>query len=456
MIATGPQSIDTLKESREDALPAGAPLLHGQYRVERYLNAGGFGITYLAFDSLDRRVVIKECFPNAICCRSEQSVRARSRSLDTEFEAVVRQFGQEARRLAKLRHPNIVGVHQVFEDNGTAYMAMDYVEGRDLLHIVETSRDELSPEIIKEMLLKLLDAIVFIHERDVLHRDISPDNILVDAAWNPVLIDFGAAREVATNASRTLSALHVVKDGYSPQEFYLANNSQSQSSDLYSLAATFYHLIGGVAPPNSQLRLAALAAEELDPYKPVPPRTEGYDRFFLGALDSALAVFPKDRIESAVAWIEEIHQERREKALLERARKDQEIELAIRQLAEETNRDIAAEEQDAKPDADTEAVVVEDDPVPPEVTVEPTAGAVDALAEEEETVCAETADDGLDEIPDAVPSAADRLQDGIIEPIQDDVIPPPQRRSLFFRIMSRPITHLFSRRSTEQDPIRRP
>lgn len=329
-------------DTPEDALRPGDKLLHGQYRIDKYLNAGGFGITYLAMDSLDRKVVIKECFPNSMCCRSNGLVRARSSSHQNEFQAVVRNFGQEALRMSKLKHPNIVGVHQVFEDNCTAYMALDFVQGRDFLEIIEVDRERLNPVEIKRILLQLLDAVAYVHARDVLHRDISPDNILLDTKGNPVLIDFGAAREVATRASRALSALHIVKDGYSPQEFYIANGVQSASSDLYSLAATFHHLITGAAPPNSQVRLAALAADEADPYVPIPPRTEGYDHFFLGAIDKALAVFPKHRMQSAVEWIEEIDQEERQKAMFEKAKKDEAIELSIRQLTVETNEALMA------------------------------------------------------------------------------------------------------------------
>lgn len=317
-------------------------MLRGQYRIDGYLGAGGFGITYLAVDSLDRKVVIKECFPNSMCSRSGSMVRARSRAMQIDFEAVVRQFGLEARRMSKLKHPNIVGVHQVFEDNGTAYMALDLVKGRELLDIIETDRHSLTPTCIKAMLLKMLEAVDYVHERDVLHRDISPDNILIKGDENPVLIDFGAAREVASKASRMLSSLHIVKDGYSPQEFYLANSTQTPSSDLYSLAATFYHLITGAPPPNSQVRLAALAADEMDPFVPIPPRTDGYDRFFIGAINKALAVFPKDRLQTAGAWIEEIDQDRRQMALFETAKKDQDIELVIHAMTAETNRELMA------------------------------------------------------------------------------------------------------------------
>lgn len=326
-----------------DALVPGTELLHGQYTIESFLNSGGFGVTYLAKDSLDRTVVIKECFPASFCCRTETTVRARSRSQQTEFNSIVRLFGQEARRLSKLDHPNIVGVHQVFEDNGTAYMALDYVHGNDLLDTIEQDPGKFKPDDVRGMLLKLLDAIKFIHEQNILHRDISPDNILMDKNDNPVLIDFGAAREKATKASRALSALLVVKDGYSPQEFYVAGSKQSPSSDLYALAASFYHLIVGKAPPNSQIRLAAVAGKEPDPYVPIVGQVYGYDLDFLKAIDQALEVFPKDRVQSARDWLVMIDSEARKKALLENAQNDKATEMVISKLVTEAKHAVDAE-----------------------------------------------------------------------------------------------------------------
>lgn len=292
------------KDSFVDELKPGTKLMHGQYTIESFLNAGGFGITYLARDSLDRKIVIKECFPGAFCRRSRYIVQARSRAHQNELKSIVRLFVQEARSLAKLDHPNIVGVHQVFEDNDTAYMALDFVEGRDLLDTIEDPNHGLNPAQVKLILKEVLGAVGFIHDQGILHRDISPDNILINQDFHPVLIDFGAAREEATKQSRVLSALRVVKDGYSPQEFYIAGSEQSPSSDLYALAASFHHLIADDVPPNSQARLAAIASGEADPYEPLTGRFPDYDDNFLGALDKALAVLPKDRVQSAKDWVE--------------------------------------------------------------------------------------------------------------------------------------------------------
>ncbi|MBE0412315.1 serine/threonine protein kinase [Yoonia sp.] len=292
------------KDSFVDELKPGTKLMHGQYTIESFLNAGGFGITYLARDSLDRKIVIKECFPGAFCRRSRYVVQARSRAHQNELKSIVRLFVQEARSLAKLDHPNIVGVHQVFEDNETAYMALDFVEGRDLLDTIEDPNHGLTPTQIKVILKEALGAVGFIHEQGILHRDISPDNILINAQFHPVLIDFGAAREQATKQSRVLSALRVVKDGYSPQEFYIAGSEQGPSSDLYALAASFYHLIAKQVPPNSQARLAAVASSEPDPYVPLVGRITEYEDSFLAAIDKALAVLPKDRLQSAREWLD--------------------------------------------------------------------------------------------------------------------------------------------------------
>ncbi|MFC2968003.1 serine/threonine-protein kinase [Acidimangrovimonas pyrenivorans] len=325
-------------EEFTDELKPGTRLLHGQYTIERFLKVGGFGLTYLARDSLDRTVVIKECFPGTMCSRSDREVRARSRVHQDEFNSVVRLFVQEARRLAKVRHPNIVGVHQVFEDNGTAYMALDYVEGDDLLDIVEEAPQLLGPAEISEMLQKLLRAIGFVHDHGLLHRDIAPDNILLGPTDEPVLIDFGAAREQATKASRVLSALQVVKDGYSPQEFYISNGPQAPASDLYSLAATFYHLIAGHAPVNSQMRLAVVAAQEPDPYQPLAGRFPDYDKDLLASIDRAMALFPKQRPQTAQEWLALIDARQRREAAQARVRNDARIDESISQLVQEVNR----------------------------------------------------------------------------------------------------------------------
>lgn len=292
----------TVKEADfQDELKPGTELLHGQYTIEQFLNNGGFGITYLAKDSLLRLVVIKECFPESICRRANSTVRVRSRDQAQAFRAIVDLFIEEARGLARLSHPNIVGVHQVFEDNDTAYMAMDFVEGRDLLEIAEGT-EVIAPEAFERIVFKLLDAVEFIHGEGVLHRDISPDNILLSRDNEPVLIDFGAARETVARDTSYLGSMRTVKDGYSPQEFYIKDSEQHPSSDLYSLAASLYHVMTKELPVKAQARMSAIASGEPDPYVSIKELTTGYSEPFLDAIDHALRVFPKDRIQSAAEW----------------------------------------------------------------------------------------------------------------------------------------------------------
>ncbi|MGI9393148.1 MAG: serine/threonine protein kinase, partial [Boseongicola sp.] len=262
-------------------LPAGTTLLLGQYIITGYLNCGGFGITYFASDSLGRTVVIKECFPSELCFRSGNRMVARSRKFRKELDSIVTHFVKEAHRLSTVRHDNIVHVHQIFEENDTAYMAMDFIDGQDLLAIVEDGKKKFSAKEIESLVRKMLGAIKYVHDRGMLHRDISPDNILMDGNGEPILIDFGAARDRGKKkAQQDYSKLKFVKDGYSPQEFYIAGGEQGTWSDLYSFAASMYHVICGELPIDGQRRLAALAAKKPDPYEPLAGRITGYSMRF--------------------------------------------------------------------------------------------------------------------------------------------------------------------------------
>lgn len=332
------QPIDeTDQEGRSEALPDGTPLLGDEFTIDRALSNGGFGITYLAKDNyLDRNVVIKECYPEVFCRREGNSVLVRSDQHKDKYRTIVKMFMREARSIAKMRHPNIVGVHRIFEYNQTAYMVLDLIHGRDLLSIVNDENKLLPPDQVKEILIKVLDAVDLVHQNDLLHRDISPDNILLDKWGNPFLIDFGAAREEASRETRAVSSVLIVKDGYSPQEFYFAGGKQGPSSDLYALGATFYHLISGVAPPNSQTRMAEFAGNNPDPCEPLVGRFPEYDQAFLAAIDKAMQILPKARLQSAREWLNIINKEgKRVKPLKVSSRPD--LNKTLTRLVTETN-----------------------------------------------------------------------------------------------------------------------
>lgn len=285
------------------ALPIGATLLDGQFIITGHLGAGGFGKTYRAEDTvLGRTIVIKECFPKDFCVRENMNVVPRMEAYAEPFRSTVEMFIREARSLAKLRHPNIVGVHRAFEENRTAYMALELIDGCELFSLLKSRKLRMSPNTVSRILMQLLDAIEKVHDLDLLHRDISPDNIIMEKTGAPVLIDFGAARGDASRRTRAVSSILVVKDGYSPCEFYAAGSEQTPSSDLYALAATFYHLLSGEIPPNSQTRMIEIAGRKPDPCVPLAGRIPGYAPAFLEAIDTAMQIHPSDRLQSAAEW----------------------------------------------------------------------------------------------------------------------------------------------------------
>lgn len=285
-----------------DELRPGTWLFHKQYKVTRLLGSGGFGITYLAQDNLGRDVVIKECFVGAFCRRTRTRVQARSESSREHLGKVMRGFLKEAQTLASLRHPNIVHVQQAFEDNDTAYMVLDYIKGQDMLELIDDDQTQLSPARIVVIARKLIAALGHIHDRKLLHCDVSPDNICLTQDGEPVLIDFGAARKAAADGDSAYTGFSLVKDGYSPYELYSTNGSLGPWSDLYALAATLYHAISGKAPADCQSRLSAIVERRPDPVAPLAGRFHGYPSGFLETVDKAMTVKPTLRYQSAQEW----------------------------------------------------------------------------------------------------------------------------------------------------------
>ena len=286
-------------------LPPGWQLLEGQYEIKHVIAAGGFGITYLAKDMLGRDVAVKECFPLGLAQRASQThtVSATSAGTSEHFETARGQFLREARTLAGLRHPNVVHVQTLFEENGTAYMAMDFIHGRDLQEEIVTAREALSPHRVMELTRDLLGALKYIHAQSVLHRDIKPQNIRIDRFGMPMLIDFGAARAETQARSRMAGTFRVVTDGYSPHEFYVSGADQGAWSDLYALAATLYHVITGAAPVAADERASAIATGQADPYVPVSGRFPDQDGRLLHLIDRALRMAPGERPNDAAAWL---------------------------------------------------------------------------------------------------------------------------------------------------------
>lgn len=284
-------------------LPAGWTLLEGQYEIVRLIASGGFGITYLARDTLGRDVAVKECFPLGLAQRAAMThtVSATSAGTSEHFETARAQFLREARMLAGLRHAHVVHVQSLFEENGTAYMAMDFIHGRDLHE--ELAGDPLSGSRVLDLARDLLGALAYVHAEGVLHRDIKPQNIRIDTFGMPMLIDFGAARAETQARSRMAGTFRVVTDGYSPHEFYVSGAKQGPHSDLYALAATLHHVITGKAPIAADERASAMATGQPDPYVPIAGSYASHDTRLLHLIDRALRMVPSERPADASAWL---------------------------------------------------------------------------------------------------------------------------------------------------------
>lgn len=267
-------------------------LLNGQFRVGRVLGVGGFGITYLAFDEvLEIVVAVKEFLPNSIAVRTTGSDTVQPLSSTGEkqdFEFGLERFLHEARTLAKFEdHPNIVRVRTFFEENGTGYLVMNFYEGRTLSEYL-AARNGFLPE--EEALLiteQVVDGLSAVHEQNILHRDIDPNNVYLADNGTVVLLDFGAARTAVGERTHSMSV--VLKRGYAPHEQYHSYGDQGPWTDVYACAATLYRTLTGYKPPEAAARIWEdnLAA----PNELVPSLSERTNE----AVMRGLAVLPEDR-----------------------------------------------------------------------------------------------------------------------------------------------------------------
>jgi serine/threonine protein kinase len=232
------------------ALPPGHALQ--EYRIDKVLGGGGFGITYLAQDSnLQLPVAIKEFFPSSLVVRdAEQQVLGRNDDADGQFQWGLERFIDEARALASFRHPHIVRVLRYFKANGTAYIVMEYESGQPLPQWLSRNRGMDQAGLLR-IVYPLLDGLDAVHKLEFLHRDIKPDNIYIRADGSPVLLDFGAARRVTGHSDVT----NIVSPGFAPFEQYHSRGNQGPWTDIYSLGAVMYWMTTGKKPMDSAARV---------------------------------------------------------------------------------------------------------------------------------------------------------------------------------------------------------
>ena len=235
-------------------LPVNTLLQGGKYKIVRFINSGGFGCTYEAVHvMLDRRVAIKEFFVKDYCNRDETTARVTV-GTESKKELVSRlrdKFIEEAKALCRLDHPGIVRVFDVFEENGTAYYVMRYIDGLSLGDLVKRE-GPLSEQRALKYIRQLAEALDYVHRNNRLHLDIKPSNIMVGPSDRAILIDFGASKYYGADHGENTSTLMGKTPGYAPLEQMGNDVGQFMpASDIYALGATFYKLLSGLTPPDA-------------------------------------------------------------------------------------------------------------------------------------------------------------------------------------------------------------
>ena len=236
-----------------DALPPGY-LLH-QYRISKTLGGGGFSIVYLARDIRTKQlVVIKEYIPGEQATRRDgETVESLSVDTATTFNTGLKRFLDEANSLSKINHPNIVRVIDFFRENNTVYMVMNYEQGKDLRWYIKRHDGRMTEKFIRTVFPQLLVGLRELHNHRLLHLDIKPANVYLRNDGSPVLIDFGAARQVLSSEDSKLPPTYT--PGFAPPEMHLNRGLLGPWSDIYSVGATMYACFAGAAPQSADARL---------------------------------------------------------------------------------------------------------------------------------------------------------------------------------------------------------
>ena len=234
-------------------LPSGT-LVGGRYTLERVLGKGGYGITYRGTDNrLLQSVAVKEYYPVFWCSRyadKGKNIRVQQ-GMESQYCKGLERFLEEARTLAQLSGiSGVVRVTDFFEENGTAYLVMEYLEGRNLKQVLDGYGGRIPPEVLFQALSPALFALKKVHEKGLIHRDLSPDNIMMLSDGTVRLIDFGNARDTSDNKSMTMA----MKEGFAAPEQY-RSKGQGQYTDVYGICATVYYCLTGKLPTQAMERL---------------------------------------------------------------------------------------------------------------------------------------------------------------------------------------------------------
>ena len=273
------------------ALPEGT-ILAGQYVIEKALGQGGFGITYKARDhKTGNTVAVKEFFPETLATRTQCTVVPFDGERGENYEYGKTCFLQEAETLAQfIGNENIVKIYSYFEEYGTAYFVMEFIEGINFDEYIKQRGGRVSYEEAENVLIKIIDALSIVHSKGIVHRDVTPDNIYITNDGTVKLLDFGAARYSIGDKSRSLDV--VLKHGFAPKEQYTRHGKQGPFTDVYTVGASFYFGLTGKRPPDS---IDRIETDDL-----IPPSNLGIaiPKHKEDAILKALSVQPADRFQT--------------------------------------------------------------------------------------------------------------------------------------------------------------
>ena len=281
--------------------------LDDRYIVGRVVGYGGFGVTYIGWDAkLEQKVAIKEYLPSEFSTRAPGHSKLTIYSGDKaeQFSKGLNQFVDEAKRLAKFQNTTgIVKVFDSFEENQTAYIIMEYLDGETLAAKLKREGVMAADDAIS-LLIPIMESLETVHEEGILHRDIAPDNIFITKDGDAKLIDFGAARYATTGYSMSLTVL--IKPGFSPEEQYRTKGDQGPHTDVYSMAATLYKTITGKTPPDSLKRRVEFEKSNKDILFPLHKFAKEIPESTENAIMNALNVRIEDRTPTMAAFIGEL------------------------------------------------------------------------------------------------------------------------------------------------------
>lgn len=283
-------------------------LLYDRYIVGRVLGFGGFGVTYIGWDGkLEQKVAIKEYLPGEFSTRmpGQSRVTVFNGEKNEQFHNGLKKFVEEAKHLAKFQNENgIVKIFDSFEDNDTAYIIMEYLDGETLAQYIKREK-KIEEDVAVAMITPIMESLQVVHEEGLLHRDIAPDNIFLTKTGEVKLIDFGASRYATTSHSKSLTV--IIKPGYTPEEQYRSRGDQGPYTDVYAIAATLYKMITGKTPPDAMERRAKYENANKDILEEPHKINKNISRNRENAILNAMNVRIEDRTPNIAAFMKELN-----------------------------------------------------------------------------------------------------------------------------------------------------